>query len=72
MKRTIGILLIVLGIALAVVALSRHDEDKTILDLGKVEIKKQDQSPSENTALYYILAAVCLVGGGLLVAGKKR
>ncbi len=71
MKRIIGIVLIIVGVALAVVAFNRHDEDRTIIDLGKVEIKTQDQAPSENTTLYYVLAAVCVIGGGVLVAGKK-
>ncbi|MBK6995711.1 MAG: hypothetical protein IPH31_12560 [Lewinellaceae bacterium] len=71
MKRIIGIVLIIVGVALAVVAFNRHDEDRTIIDLGKVEIKTQDQAPSENTTLYYVLAAVCVIGGGFLVAGKR-
>lgn len=69
MKRIIGLILIIAGIALAIVAVNRHEEDRTILDLGKVEIK-QDSGPSENTTLYYVLAAVCVIGGGVLV-GKK-
>jgi len=69
MKRIIGIVLIIAGIVLAVLAFSRHEEDRTIIDLGKVEIK-QDSGPSESTTLYYVLAAVCVIGGGVL-AGKK-
>ncbi|MDO8366051.1 MAG: hypothetical protein Q7T20_04575 [Saprospiraceae bacterium] len=71
MKRTIGIILIIAGVALAIVAFNSHDKDRTIIDLGEVEIKTQDQSPSENTTLYYVLAAVCVIGGGFLVAGKR-
>lgn len=71
MKRTFGIILIILGIALAVIALNRHEEDNTIIDFGKVEIKTKDKSPSENTALYYVLAGICVIGGGILMAGKK-
>ncbi|MFN0034125.1 MAG: hypothetical protein ACKVUS_03595 [Saprospiraceae bacterium] len=71
MKRTIGIMLIIAGVALAVMALTRHEDDKTIIDLGEVEIKQQGKSPSQNTTLYYVLAAVCVIGGGALVAGKK-
>jgi uncharacterized membrane protein YidH (DUF202 family) len=71
MKRIIGIILIVVGIAFAGIALQHHDEDKTIIDLGRVEIKQQDKAPSENTTLYYVIAAICVIGGGALVAGKK-
>ncbi|MBC7777401.1 MAG: hypothetical protein H7246_18350 [Phycisphaerae bacterium] len=72
MKRTIGIILIIVGIAFAVMALTRHEDDNTLIDLGKVEIKKQDQSPSQNTTLYYVIAAICVIGGGVLVAGKRE
>ncbi|MFN0174446.1 MAG: DUF3185 family protein [Saprospiraceae bacterium] len=71
MKRIIGIILIIAGVALAIMAFNRHDEDQTIIDFGKVEIKAQGQSPSENTTLYYVLAAVCVIGGGFLVGGKR-
>ncbi len=71
MKRTIGIILIIAGVAFAIVAFNKHDKDRTIIDLGEVEIKAQGQSPSENTTLYYVLAAACVIGGGFLVGGKK-
>lgn len=71
MKRIIGIILIIVGIVLAVMALNRHEEDKTIIDLGKVEIKQQDKGPSENTTLYYVLAAVFVIGGGVLATRNK-
>lgn len=71
MKRNIGIILIISGIALAVIAYSRHDEEKTIIDLGKVEIKNENKAPSENTTLYYALAAICVIGGGFLLSNKK-
>ncbi|MEO6760119.1 MAG: hypothetical protein ABIO24_11750 [Saprospiraceae bacterium] len=71
MNRTIGIILIVLGVIFAGLALTQHEDDKTLLDLGKIEIKKQDQSPSSNTTMYYVLAAICVIGGGAMVAGKK-
>jgi len=71
MKRTIGIVLIIVGAVFAILALTNHEEDKTLLDLGKVEIKKQDKSPSNNTTLYYVIAAVCIIAGGATVAGKR-
>ena len=71
MGRTIGIVLIIVGVVFAILALTNQEEDRTLLDLGKVEIKKQDQSPSKNTTLYYVIAAVCVIAGGATVAGKK-
>ena len=71
MKRTIGIILIIAGIILATMAFMRHDKDKTIIDLGRVEIKNENKAPSENTMMYYILAGVCIIGGGVMLGGKK-
>ncbi len=71
MGRTIGIVLIIVGVVFAILALTNHEEDRTILDLGKVEIKTQDKSPSQNTTLYYVIAAVCVIAGGATVARKK-
>ena len=71
MKRIIGIILILIGVIVGILALNRHDRDKTIIDLGKVELKNENKAPSENTTLYYVLAGVCMIGGGVLLAGKK-
>lgn len=71
MKRIVGIILIIVGIALGFMAYNRHEEDKTIIDLGKVEIKNQDKKPSESTTLYYILAALLVIGGGVLATRNK-
>ncbi|MBC7777403.1 MAG: hypothetical protein H7246_18360 [Phycisphaerae bacterium] len=71
MKRIIGILLIIAGVALAIFTFSRHEKDRTIIDLGEVEIKAQDQSHSQSTTLYYVLAAVCMIGGGIIALKKK-
>lgn len=71
MKRTIGIVLLVIGLIFGVFALTTHEEDKTLLDLGKIEIKKQDKSPSNNTTMYYVIAGICVIAGGAMLAGKK-
>lgn len=71
MKRIIGIILIFLGVALGIWKLVRHEQDKTIIDLGNIEVKDQRKEPSQNNTLYYVLAAACMIGGGLLLTGKK-
>lgn len=71
MKRTIGIVLIIAGILIGVFALTRHDDEKTLVNIGDVKIKQQDKSPSENTTIYYIIAGVCVIAGGIMVSGKK-
>ncbi len=71
MKRIIGIVLIVVGVVFGALALTSHEDDKTLIDLGKIEIKTQDKSPSNNTAMYYVIAGICIIAGGVIVAGKK-
>ena len=41
MKRIIGIILIVAGLISGVYALTRHEDERTLLDIGNVEIKKE-------------------------------
>jgi len=71
MKRTIGIILIIAGVVLAIFTFNQHEKDRTIIDLGEVEIKAKDQSHSQNTTLYYVMAAVCMIGGGIIALKKK-
>lgn len=72
MKRTIGIILIVVGLISGVYALTRHNEEKTLIEIGDLEIKQGDKQPGENTMIYYIIAAVGIVGGGFMLASKNR
>jgi uncharacterized membrane protein YidH (DUF202 family) len=72
MKRTIGIVLIIVGLVVAVFAFTRHDDEKTLVNIGDIEIKQQDKSPSDNTAIYYVVAAICVIAGGVMVSGKKQ
>lgn len=70
MKKISGILAIVVGVCLGLFALARHEEDKKILDLGKVELKNEQKPPTSATALYYVLSAIFIFGGAALAMGK--
>lgn len=70
MKKTSGILAIVVGVCLGLFALTRHEEDKKILDLGKIELKNEQKQPTSTTALYYALSAIFIFGGAALTMGK--
>lgn len=72
MNRIIGIVLLVIGIIAGAYALSRHDNDKTLLSIGDVEIKADNKKPSNNTQLYYIVAAIGIIGGIAMMSSKKR
>ncbi len=72
MKRTIGIILVIVGICAGVYALTRHNEEKTLVEIGDLEIKQGDKNPGENTMIYYIIAAVGIIGGGFMLVSKNR
>ncbi len=72
MKRTIGIVLIIAGLVFGVLALTSHDKEKTLVNIGDLEIKQKDKSPSDNTTMYYLIAGVCVIAGGVLASGKKQ
>lgn len=72
MNRIVGIILVVAGIISGAYALTRHDEEKTLLEIGDVEIKNENKKPGQNTTLYYVIAAIGIIGGGALLASKKR
>ncbi len=72
MKRTIGIILIIAGICVGVYALTRHNEEKTLIEIGDLEIKQDNKKPGENTTVYYIVAAISIIGGGFILSSKNR
>lgn len=72
MNRIVGIILVVVGIISGAYALTRHDEEKTLLDIGNVEIKNDNKKPGQSTTLYYVIAAIGIIGGGAMLASKNR
>lgn len=72
MNRIIGIVLVVIGIISGAYALTRHDDEKTLIEIGDVEIKNDNKKPGQNTTLYYIIAAVGIIGGSVLLSSKNR
>lgn len=72
MKRTIGIILVIAGICVGIYALTRHNDEKTLIEIGDLEIKQDNKKPGENTMIYYIIAAVGIIGGGFMLSSKNR
>ncbi|MGH9319336.1 MAG: DUF3185 domain-containing protein [Vicinamibacteria bacterium] len=69
MVRTIGIILIVLGIVAFVFQGISYTTEEEVLDIGPLEVQKEER---KTIPLPPILGAVALVGGITLVAlGKK-
>jgi len=71
MQRNIGIILIVLGIAAFVFQGVSYTTEETVLDLGPVEVTKEEPN---RIPLPPVLGAMALLGGVGLVAvgGRKR
>ena len=72
MNRIIGIILVVVGIISGVYALSTHEKEKTLIEIGDLEIKKSDQRAGKNTQMYYIIAAIGIIGGGIMLTAKNN
>lgn len=72
MNRIIGIVLLVIGILSGVYAFTRHDEEKTLVEIGNVEIKNDNIKPGQSTTLYYVIAAIGIIGGGVMISSKNR
>ena len=72
MKRIIGILLIVAGIVAGAFALTRHEDEKTLLEIGNLEIKNEKKPAGKNTQMYYVIAIAGILGGAFLTMSDKR
>lgn len=72
MKRIIGIFLIVAGIVVGAFALTRHEDEKTLLEIGNVEIKNENKQAGKSTQMYYVIAVASILGGAFLTMNDKR
>ena len=69
MKKSIGIALLVLGVCVGAFGFYQQSQDNKILEIGKLEIKKD---ATENINIMMIAGIVLTVGGIVVVAvGKK-
>jgi hypothetical protein len=70
MQRTVGLVLIVLGIAAFVFQGVSYTTEKKVLDVGPLEVTKEERN---TIPLPPVLGAIALVGGiGFLALGGKR
>ena len=70
MQRTIGIILIVLGIAVFVLQGISYTTEEKVLDVGPLEVT---QEKSNTIPLPPVLGAIALLGGiGLVALGGKK
>ena len=68
--RTIGIILIVLGIVMMIITGFNFTTEEKVLDLGKVELNKEENHP---VAWSPIIGGALLIGGiALVIIDKKK
>lgn len=71
MKRTIGILLLVVGIALGIYGFSKYDKNTADVKIGDLEISAGDKGGQQQSYLIFGLAAVGVIAGIAMMAGSK-
>ncbi len=70
MQRTIGIILIVIGIVALVVQGISYTTQEEVIDLGPVEVTKEEKN---TIPLPPVLGAIALLGGiGLVAVGGRK
>lgn len=70
MTKGIGIVLLVIGIALGIYAISNSKNDKAELNIGGLELSAESKSESNRTTLLYVIAGVCVVAGAVTMSRK--
>ena len=69
MKKSIGVVLLVLGIVVGAIGFYKQSQDNKVLEIGKLEIKKD---ATENINIMMVAGVVLAVGGiVVMVVGKK-
>ena len=71
MKRTIGILLLVVGVALGIYGFSKYDKNTADVKIGDLEISAGDKGGQQQSYLIFGLAAVGVIAGIAMMAGSK-
>ena len=72
MKRTLGILLIVLGIALGIYGFTKMEDSGGDIQIGDLEISAQDQSKQNQAYIMMGIGGVGLIAGLVLVSSKRQ
>jgi len=71
MNKTIGIVLVVVGIIFGVLAYRTHDANTADLKIGKLELSAEKKSDSTEY-IYWGLAGAAFIGGMITLATAKK
>lgn len=72
MRRTIGIILLIAGIALGVYGFTKYDRNTADVKIGDIEISAGDKGGQQQSYTLFILAGIGIVGGLVLMTGGRR
>lgn len=68
--RTLGLVLLVVGLLMTIYTGYYYVTKETVVDLGSIEINKENRHGTEWSPLVGI--AIVIAGGAILIAGRKR
>ncbi|MBK7871312.1 MAG: hypothetical protein IPJ74_11870 [Saprospiraceae bacterium] len=71
MKRSIGFLLIIVGIGLGIFGFTKLDDSEAGIEIGNLEIKAEDQEARNDAYVWIGLGFAGLLGGIFLVNKKS-
>lgn len=72
MKRTLPIILIVIGLASALFGYSKLDESRATLSMGEMHLSATDEGGRTQSYVLLGLGAVCIVAGvGMMVRSRS-
>lgn len=72
MKRTMGILLLVAGIALAIYGFTKFDRNTADIEIGDLEISAGDEGGQQNAYILIGVGAVAAIAGGIMLGGSRQ
>lgn len=72
MKRTIGILLLVAGIIVAIYGFTKFDRNTSGIEIGDVEISAGDKSGQQQAYILIGVGAIAAIAGGIMLGSRSE
>jgi hypothetical protein len=70
MKKTIGIILVIVGIGLGAYGFSQMGDDSASIEIGDLELSAKDQEASNQTLIIFALSGLAIIGGAVMASRK--
>ena len=71
MKQTMGIIMIIIGLAFLYAGYDKMENSKVDLKIGDLEISAKDKPSNERSYVYFGLGAISLIGGLMMLSKGK-